>query len=81
MLGLSAQVGAQGRALGSFQQMRPGGDFKEGAHANQTISSFGYSYRLSNRTEIYATCSNMQVTGMNAGVNSQIISTGIVHNF
>lgn len=81
MVGLSAPIGAQGRLFGSVQQMRPGGNFTQGARTSQTTSSVGYSYQFSKRTDAYIYYSYMNAPDMHAGGNAQTLGTGIRHVF
>jgi general bacterial porin, GBP family len=81
MVGLSAPTGAQGKLFASVQQMRPGGNFTQGARTMQTTSSVGYSYQFSKRTDAYIYYSYMDSPDMHAGGNAQVLGTGIRHLF
>lgn len=82
MIGASMPVGARGAVFGSFQQSRPAGTLLDrGSDDVQNISSIGYTYALSKRTDVYAYYS--YATGylyMNTAIVSTL-GTGMVHRF
>jgi GBP family porin len=82
MLGASAPVGASGKVFASWQQMAPGGDFKNLAQAStQNVGSIGYTYNMSKRTNLYAYYSYMSNAGMLTSAQSNSLGLGVRHLF
>jgi general bacterial porin, GBP family len=82
MLGVSAPVGAAGSVFASWQQMMPGGDFKDAAFTStQNVGSIGYTYNMSKRTNLYAYYSYMSNAGMLTGAQSNSLGVGVRHKF
>ena len=78
MVGLTAPLG-QGSAFASFQQKIPGGEFS--SRATQSVASVGYTYSLSQRTNVYAYYSYMNNALLTSGVKSQTLGVGVRHFF
>lgn len=78
MVGLTAPVG-QGSAFASFQQKIPGGKFS--SRATQSVASVGYTYSLSQRTDVYAYYSYMNNALLTSGAKSQTLGVGVRHLF
>jgi len=78
MVGLTAPLG-QGSVFGSVQQKIPGGEFS--SRATQTVASVGYTYSLSQRTNVYAYYSYMNNALLTSGVKSQTLGLGVRHVF
>lgn len=82
MLGLSAPVGAAGSVFLSWQQMMPGGTYKDiAATSTQNVGSIGYTYSLSKRTNLYAYYSYMSNAIMLSGAQSNSLGVGVRHLF
>ena len=78
MIGVTAPLG-QGSLFASFQQKIPGGDFSGGS--TQSTGSVGYSYSLSQRTNVYAYYSYMDNAAMVKGTSAQTLGVGVRHLF
>jgi len=78
MVGVTAPLG-QGNVFGSFQQKIPGGDFSAGS--TQSTASLGYTYSLSQRTNVYAYYSYMNNAAMINGAKAQTLGVGVRHLF
>ena len=78
MVGLTAPLG-QGSVFGSVQQKIPGGEFSGGS--TQTTASVGYTYSLSQRTNVYAYYSYMNNAAMLNGAKAQTLGVGVRHLF
>lgn len=82
MLGLSAPAGAEGKVFLSWQQMMPGGSFKNSNFVNtQNVGSIGYTYSMSKRTNLYAYYSYMNNSAMLAGSKASSLGVGVRHLF
>lgn len=82
MLGLSAPVGSDNKVFITWQQMMPGGTFRNSAYVTtQNVGSLGYTYSLSKRTNLYAYFSSMVNSGMLAGAKSNSLGVGVRHLF
>ena len=82
MLGFSAPVGADNKVFFTWQQMMPGGTFRNTAYAStQNVGSLGYTYNMSKRTNLYAYFSSMVNSGMLAGAKSNSLGVGVRHLF
>jgi GBP family porin len=82
MLGLSAPVGVEGKVFISWQQMMPGGNFRNSDYVStQNVGSLGYTYNLSKRTNLYAYFSSMVNSGMSTGSKSNSLGVGVRHLF
>jgi len=82
MLGVSAPVGASGKVFASWQQMAPGGTFKDSAKTTtQNVGSIGYTYNLSKRTNLYGYYSYMSNISMLTGSQSNSLGVGVRHLF
>jgi predicted porin len=82
MLGLSAPAGTEGKVFLSWQQMMPGGSFKNSNFVNtQNVGSIGYTYSMSKRTNLYAYYSYMNNTSMSAGSKASSLGVGVRHLF
>ena len=80
MIGLSAPVGGSGNVFASWQQLIPQGIIKDEGKT-QSVASIGYTYAMSNRTNLYGFYSYTNNTGMIEKANSNQVGVGVRHTF
>lgn len=81
MLGLTLPIFGSGSVFTSLQQMIPGGTFDQSKTNTMTVASIGYTYGLSERTNLYLYYSYMDQSAMLSGTSSQALGLGIRHFF
>lgn len=82
MFGLSAPINSSNKVFLSWQQMMPGGTFRNSSNkTTQNVGSLGYTYSMSKRTNLYAYISSMVNVNMLAGSKSNSLGVGVRHLF